>query len=274
MATVDTPSNDELPRVKRPLVKVTAVLMAASLLGSFALLPYSLSLMKQANVAIPPGISQDVFWIVALGLSVVIESVMSAIAIALGLWLGSRVGLGVPQFEAWLVGDVHADGRRRHSAIVALALGLAVGVVIVVLAKVTQSLVPAGPRPLTAPAPWEGFLASIGAGVKEELWFRFGLTTLLVWIGAKLTTGQRPTAAVVWVGNVVAALFFGALHLPQAASLIGLTGPFVVYVLLLNGVGGVAFGWLYWRHGLFAAMLAHFSTDVVLKVILPLLHLK
>ena len=44
-----------------------------------------------------------------------------------------------------------------------------------------------------------------------------------------------------------------------------------VGTLLLNGVAGVAFGWLYWKRGLEMAMLAHFSADIVLHVIAPLL---
>jgi membrane protease YdiL (CAAX protease family) len=37
--------------------------------------------------------------------------------------------------------------------------------------------------------------------------------------------------------------------------------------MLLNSIGGLVFGWLYWRQGLLAAMVAHFSADVVLHVI-------
>jgi hypothetical protein len=36
---------------------------------------------------------------------------------------------------------------------------------------------------------------------------------------------------------------------------------------LLNGIAGLVFGWLYWRNGLVAAMVAHTSADVVLHVL-------
>jgi hypothetical protein len=39
----------------------------------------------------------------------------------------------------------------------------------------------------------------------------------------------------------------------------------VTRALTLNGVAGIAFGYLYWRHGLEAAMLAHMSTHLVLQ---------
>jgi membrane protease YdiL (CAAX protease family) len=38
----------------------------------------------------------------------------------------------------------------------------------------------------------------------------------------------------------------------------------------LNGLGGLAFGWLYWKRGLESAIMAHFSADIVLHVITPL----
>jgi membrane protease YdiL (CAAX protease family) len=44
----------------------------------------------------------------------------------------------------------------------------------------------------------------------------------------------------------------------------------ITRALVLNGVGGLAFGWLYWKQGLESAMIAHFSADVVLHVITPL----
>jgi len=47
----------------------------------------------------------------------------------------------------------------------------------------------------------------------------------------------------------------------------GLTTIVVVRTVLLNSIAGVLFGWLYWRRGLLAAMVSHFSADIVLHVI-------
>ena len=46
-----------------------------------------------------------------------------------------------------------------------------------------------------------------------------------------------------------------------------LTPALITRTIVLNSLAGIAFGWLYWRRGLEAAMLAHFSTDIVLHVI-------
>ena len=70
---------------------------------------------------------------------------------------------------------------------------------------------------------------------------------------------------------MTSALLFGAGHLPTTATLMPLTPLVITRALLLNGLGGIVFGWLYWKRGLLAAMLAHFSADIVLHVIAPAL---
>jgi membrane protease YdiL (CAAX protease family) len=42
----------------------------------------------------------------------------------------------------------------------------------------------------------------------------------------------------------------------------------ILRAVLLNGLGGIVFGYLYWKRGLEAAMIAHFSADIVLHVLL------
>lgn len=39
--------------------------------------------------------------------------------------------------------------------------------------------------------------------------------------------------------------------------------------IVADGLGGVAFGWLYWKRGLVAAVTAYFAFDIVLHVITP-----
>jgi membrane protease YdiL (CAAX protease family) len=41
----------------------------------------------------------------------------------------------------------------------------------------------------------------------------------------------------------------------------------VFRTLVLNALGGLAFGWLFYRHGLEHAMAAHFSADIVVHVL-------
>jgi membrane protease YdiL (CAAX protease family) len=129
---------------------------------------------------------------------------------------------------------------------------------------------PEGVKDIKSPEPLAAFLGSLGAGIREEIWLRLGFMTFLAWLGTLLTRKSPAGPATVWTANVLAALMFGAIHLPQAAQIIGLTTPILLFVLIGNGVPGIVWGWLYWRKGLIAAMVSHFVADVVLKVIFPL----
>ena len=125
------------------------------------------------------------------------------------------------------------------------------------------------------PPVWEGLLASFGAGIREEIWLRFGLMTFLVWLGAALagrTAGSElpPPPLAYHMANVLAALAFAAIHIPQALVLLELSAPLLVFIFLGNGLPALVFGWLYWRRGLIPAMIAHLGLDLSLKVILPL----
>jgi len=126
------------------------------------------------------------------------------------------------------------------------------------------------------PSAWEGLLASIGAGIREEVWLRFGLMTFLAGLGCAITRrlfgikSEHFTALIITIANIAAALMFAAIHIPQAHMLLGLSTKLLVFIVIGNGGPGLVFGWLYWRRGLLPAMLAHFGLDIVLKVVLPL----
>ena len=72
-----------------------------------------------------------------------------------------------------------------------------------------------------------------------------------------------------WIAIVLVAVAFGLAHLPATAAVgLELNALVVSRAIVLNGLGGIVFGWLYWRRGLESAMVSHFTTDVVLHVIL------
>ena len=248
----------------RPSWKVFGILVAASVICSLLVVPYSMSLLGQGEQL------EISAWAFVVG-GVIQGLVFTGIAAGLGLWLGPKVGLGAQDLRAWFAGDPEVSRRIRGMLPLAVGLGLATGVVLLVLGIVTTPLMPEELRDVTHPPAWQGFLAAISAGVNEEIWLRLGLMTFFVWLGAKLLRQEElPAVGVVWTAILLATLLFGALHLPQAAVLAeGLTGAVVAVVLLLNGLAGVVFGWLYWRRGLVAAMVAHFATDIVLHVIAP-----
>jgi membrane protease YdiL (CAAX protease family) len=103
-------------------------------------------------------------------------------------------------------------------------------------------------------------------GLTEELLLRWGLMTALVWLTWRFLQHRRgaPRAGYVWLAIVVSALLFGAGHLPAASALIGkLDGGIVAFVVGANAVFGMLFGYLFWRFGLEAAMIAHAMAHLV-----------
>jgi membrane protease YdiL (CAAX protease family) len=73
------------------------------------------------------------------------------------------------------------------------------------------------------------------------------------------------------VANVLAAILFGLGHLPAThAAGLPVDTLVITRAIVLNGLLGLIFGWLYWTFGLEAAMVSHFSGDIVLHVIWPL----
>ena len=86
--------------------------------------------------------------------------------------------------------------------------------------------------------------------------------SLFAWLLTKIV--RRPAAY--WGAIAGAALLFGVGHLPATATVLPLTALVVTRAIVLNGLAGVAFGWLYWRRGLEAAMVSHGSANLILHV--------
>ena len=247
--------------------KVFGVLMLGALIGVAGIIPYSLALAPLPAI-LPMPVE------VLLLLSVAQNMVLFGVTTAIGLWLGGKVGLGAPMLRAWLSGDPEAPRQFRASLPLAVVLGAVSAVVVVVLDVLVFA--PLMPSQLAAstgtlmPAAWQGFLASFYGGINEELLLRLFLMSVLAWVGCQVTRTATPGTIVGWTANILAALLFGAGHLPATAAILPLTGVVIARALVLNGLIGVACGWLYWRRGILLAMAAHFSADVVLHVLLPL----
>ena len=114
-----------------------------------------------------------------------------------------------------------------------------------------------------------GFLASFYGGIVEEVELRLFFTTLLAWL-LYLLCGKNRAPWQRWSAVVLAALAFGAGHLPAAAQVWPLDSVVIARTVLLNAIAGLVFGWFYVRQGLESAMLSHFCADLVLHVATPL----
>ena len=258
--------------------KLFFILWIASLLGVVAIIPYSLTLQGPMALAMLP-MPLELLLAIQLGQN----ALLFGIAIALGLLLADRIGLGLPILEGALRKEP-VGAQFRKILLPSIGWGVLAGVVIIALDLLMQAILSGDPgalfRQLLAqfsgasgqPPAWQGFLASFYGGINEEILLRLFLLSLLAWLGKFIARDEqgRPKPAVLWTANILAALLFGLGHLPTMALLTTLT-PFIVFrTVLLNAVGGVIFGYLYTSRGLESAILGHFSADIVLHVLLAL----
>jgi len=246
-------------------LKLAGVLAVAAALATAALFPYLMVVMPQVMAMLPPTIP---LWVI-VGAQMAQAGVLLGLLSLLGLRLGHRVGLGAP----WLHALVTGRERPALAWPLAICLGVLAGLAILGLDPLFSAHMPAAldvvPPPSAKASAGVGFLASFYGGIAEELQLRLFLMTLVVWLLSLLKRG-RSAPWMFWLALLVAAAAFGAGHLPAAAKVWPLDGIVITRTLLLNGIGGVVFGWLYWKRGLEAAMIAHFSADLVLHVLAPL----
>lgn len=244
--------------------RIASALGAAGAVSVLLLLPYLLAMMPQLKARIP----------IPMPLFALLQALQSGVVIMLlawaGLALGWRHALDAPWLRRWL----HAGSSQPRTARwgTAIALGVAAGAACVALDAGFAWLVSAGKPSTVSPYWWQGLLASFYGGIGEETLCRLFLVSMLVWIGAKLSRNTAPDAGIYWATIIIAALLFGAAHLPAAVKMGMMVTPLqIVRIVALNALVGIVCGWLFWRYGLEHAMLAHFNADLVLHVAAPLL---
>ena len=210
----------------------------------------------------PPGLPLPLVVVIAL----VQSGALLALAVAAGLKFAPRLGLHSHLAAA---GRTPRAERRPFAWRAAIGGALLAPAVLLVgerffrrwagdaLAKMEQE----NPR-----TPATTVMAVLYGGITEELLTRWGLLSALA-RGLQRLQGKPAGPAsdtVMWAATAVAAFLFGAGHLPALASLAGLTPALVARTVLLNMSGGLIFGYLFWKHSLEAAMVAHGGAHIIL----------
>ncbi|KLU58746.1 CAAX amino terminal protease self- immunity [Peptococcaceae bacterium CEB3] len=196
--------------------------------------------------------------------------VLSALASFFGLLLSRRVGFGAPILEG-ITGGEQRKGYLKSILGSSVLWGIGGGVLVVLLCIPFWNMSIELMKAEMAVPVWKSALAIFYGGTTEEILFRLFLMTLLVWITAKIkkTKDGGPTQIGVWLAIIITGVIFGLGHLDITSAITAITDDVILRAVLLNGSLSVIYGWLYWKKGLESAMIAHFSTDVVLHLIIP-----
>ena len=196
-----------------------------------------------------------------MALTMAIQSMTYGLVLgAAGIWLGRKVGL-------W------KDERHitKKPLLAALLISLIGGLALIFpdllfFGNYEKALLDMYATKPTIPY----LLATVTYGaVIEEVMLRLFMMSLVAFVLHLLFERKcgEVSRLVLVAANVVSALLFAVGHLPVNDMMYGLTPMIVLRCLLLNGVFGLAFGWLYHRFGLRYAMIAHGGCHVVSKLI-------
>ncbi|MFV8827762.1 CPBP family intramembrane glutamic endopeptidase [Alkalihalobacterium sp. APHAB7] len=116
-----------------------------------------------------------------------------------------------------------------------------------------------------------GLLAGVFyGGVIEEVLIRLFLMSFIVWVLYKLFARAKTTIphAFYWIAIVLAAIVFAVGHFPTTQVVFGeLSSILIIRSLLLNGLFGVVFGYLYWRKGIEYAIFSHMTAHISMQLL-------
>jgi len=232
------------------------ILWILAIICTILILPYLLNI--QAEALAKANISTSFLILIAI----IQGTVIFGLAAFFGLILAEKVGFNLPLLDAWLD---HKKINYKKTLFLAIISGAIVGLLIILLDKFLFNQLVIINVPL-----WQGFLASFYGGIAEEIIMRLFLMTLLVFIILKIFRKKEKNSTIVWISIIFIAILFGLGHLPITSALVSIT-PFVIFrAILLNGIGGIVFGLLYWKKGLEAAIISHFTADIFIQIIMPL----
>lgn len=246
--------------MKRKQLIIFFILLVAYALSAF--LTYAFFLDQLAATAGAPmpdmGVPDSVLGLANAGIVLVLYGLLGLA----GYWIARKLGLP---------GIYSEDGNWQRWFLIPLILGLVCGVVLVFADMLFAPV--NGFGLMVHPGFPVSILASISAGIGEEIAFRgfvFGLWGLILTWLFKRFNGRN---VALWVANGIAALAFAGGHLMTvivltgASSLAEISPILILEIFLLNGIIGIIAGQRYMKDGLVAAVGVHFWTDVVFHVI-------
>jgi hypothetical protein len=248
--------------------KIFWLLLAASLLGVATILPYLLGIFGKIIAAHPLPMPLPALIVVQF----MENTLLFAAVIAVGLLLARKVGIETPILQRWLYSET--TELPKGAVRVPVLSGAVVGILIVsAFSIVFAPRIPDWPVGAEAALPiWKRFLACFYGAINEELLSRLFALSLFLWLARMIAREKspRPGTTVFWIANVIVSVLFSLGHVPSAKLLMQVTPLVITGIFCTNGPASLLFGYLCWKRGLEAAMLAHFSADVVLHVIGPM----
>jgi membrane protease YdiL (CAAX protease family) len=190
-------------------------------------------------------------------------SIILLLLISVGVALYDKLGFSLPLIEPLLGKESNLKINFLDILKSGVALGIVAGIFIVIVFKSFQPFLPLTLTDTSSQNNLNIITKLLYGGVTEELMMRFGLMTLITWIIFKISKKLNDTTF--WIGILIASIVFALGHLPIVFQMVGtLDLPVYAYIILGNSLGGLIFGYLYWKKGLESAIIAHAFTHLTM----------
>jgi len=194
------------------------------------------------------------------------------IAILIGTALYDKVNLQIPTIKSLLkIENPNISFLEQLKS--GVLLGVASGILITLIAVFFKSFLPTEFLALGNKMSITPLARLLYGGLTEELLMRYGFMTLVVWTVFKISKSLKKSTYILAI--LMSSLLFAAGHLPVVfGALANPSTMLIAYIILGNAATGIIFGWLYWKKGLEAAMIAHMVAHVVIMAGESLLNLQ
>ena len=251
-------------------IRIAAILGIVGVLAGLSLAPNLLGSMDKLPAELPIPQFPLVLTIISLQLGLI-----TFLAGWIGITLARRSHLQLSILDAFIlrVGRVRWDAKWL--AISMLCGGLA-GLLIIGSDKFVFS----GMSQIIKDQPPESSLSSLIVGVLyggivEEVLLRLFLMSLLVCLLGKMFVRDDKIPSWIYIISILmTATIFVLGHLPATSVLFGeLTPMLIMRSFLLNGLAGIAFGYLFWKKGIEYSIVSHITAHVSMQILfIPLLY--
>ncbi len=180
----------------------------------------------------------------------------------LGLKLSQKLGFA----DLW---DSKISNRQRF--LIPALIGAGIGIFLIVADVIFSRLHAFGPLP--HPQFPASIVASLTAGIGEEILFRLFFISFWVWLISYVVLKKRWQNQIFWIIATLSALTFAFGHIPAIMILFDLKAvteippALMTEIILLNGVVSLFAAYYFRKFGFLAAVSIHFWTDVIWHVI-------
>lgn len=198
--------------------------------------------------------------------------ILLIIALVIGFFTAHKVGLKSV--------IIHPNARQKSKSEwikgikLAIILGSIAGIVLRGLDYLLQPFLPDSLIEMLQPYhTLEFIVALLYGGIVEELLMRFGVMSLFVFILWKLfdRKSAKPSNWVFILAIFISALLFALGHYDATARMTEMTAFVWFRMIFMNSLGGLLFGWIYWKHNLELAMLAHMFAHITMNLLMLVL---